>query len=117
MSKLSTPSIFIQPLLELTLSGTGSKTLSREGVMFIDVGGNIDDFITDKNEPTELFVRLCKTIAKAGAVVVSFNRYSGSGGPSHMLRNGALFQRMDAIMHPPKETLAYEYRVPVYRGP
>jgi hypothetical protein len=34
-----------------------------------------------------------------------------------MLRGDALFARMATIDQPPKETLAYEYRVPVYRGP
>jgi hypothetical protein len=117
MPTIPNPKIFVQPFLELTLAGTASKSLSSEGVMFIDVGGRIDDFITDKNEPTELLVRLCKRIAKAGAVVTSFQRYAGSGGASHMLRGDALFARMATIDQPPKETLAYEYRVPVYRGP
>jgi hypothetical protein len=110
------PSPFIQPFLELQLKGDGAKRLSPGGMLLIDVGGEIEKYITDDHEPTELLVDLCRGFAKAGAVVSVFNRYRGSAGPHIIMRHGALFYRMIDVENPPEEVLAYEYRAPKYNG-
>ncbi len=110
------PLPFVQPFLELTLVGDGRKRLSDEGTMFIDVGGKIDAYIQADNTPTALLIRLCDKIAKAGAVVSTYQRYTGSGGASHILRRGVLFRRVGEVETPGEHILAYEYRAPVYRG-
>lgn len=111
------PVPFKQPFLELTLAGDGAKKLSRDGILYIDVDGKIDKYITKEHVPTELLVELCRALAKAGAVVTEYARYKGSGGPNVVMRNGALFYRMNNVEHPPEEVFAYEYREPKYRGP
>ncbi len=110
------PSPFKQPFLELCLFGETVKKDSPFGsVWFIDVDGKIEKYITKDNKPTDLLLDLCRSIAKAGMVVKGFDRYKGSGGPSMLLRNGALFHRAGSIEDPEPTVLAYEYREPEYR--
>ena len=112
------PLPYKQPFLVLTLKGEKSKALncSDHGVVHIDVDGQIEKYITEDNEPTELLVTLCKAFAKSGAVVDSFGCYQGSAGPNMLLRNGVLFVRHKAIEEPPADVLAYEYQEPLFKG-
>jgi hypothetical protein len=112
------PLPFKQPFLTLDLVGDGRKKLncSDHGTMHIEVDGQIDKYITEYDEPTDLLIELCKAIAKSGAVVQSFGTYTGSAGPNMLLRNGVLFVRHSAIEKPPADVLAYEYKAPLFRG-
>lgn len=111
------PLPFVQPLLELTLAGDKAEDLAPGSSSFyIDVGGEIDMYITKANRPTDLLVDLCKAIARSGAVVTSYTRYEGSAGPNVIMRNGTLFYRMKSIEELDAKIFAYEYREPKYRG-
>jgi len=111
------PLPFAQPFLELTLGGEQLENVAPKGFLcLIDVGGQIEKYITKKNTPTRRLIDLCKSFAKAGVVVKTYTRYNGSAGPHAILRNGALFYRMDAFENPPEEVHAYQYRAPEYRG-
>jgi hypothetical protein len=107
------------PYLELTVFGEGLKTIEPEdkmhAVWFIDVGGKIEKYISD-GHPTDLLQALCKQIASGGIMVKSFSSYRGSGGPSHILRNGTLFRRIEFRENPDNNVFAYQSRVPTYRG-
>lgn len=112
------PSPFKQPFLELTIAGGGVPRISDNGSqLYIDVDGQIDKYITEDHQPTLRLVELCKSFAKAGVVVTEYARYVGSGGPSVIMRHGALFYRMRSVEDPPEDVFAYEYREPKYRGP
>ena len=110
------PIPFKQPYLELKLKGGEAENLAPNlSRLFIDVGGKIAKYITKDKQPTDLLIELCKSMAKAGAVVMTFGQYVGSAGPNAILRNGALFYRMGRFEEPPPEVLAYEFRMPTHR--
>ncbi|MBL8157930.1 hypothetical protein JNK62_00075 [bacterium] len=113
-------SAFKQPLLEVTVKGDGVKKAAgaaESSVWFIDVDGQIDQFISKNNTPKKPFIELCKKLARSGVVVTGFQPYKGSGGPNFLLRNGELFHRLSDLGTRSDTILSYEYRVPVYRGP
>lgn len=89
------PAPFVQPFLELW----GPYKPGIKNLLFIDVNGEIEKYITDKNEPTEELLRLCKLLQTRGYEIAFFARYGpgGNGGPDHILRNGALFARMQIL--------------------
>jgi hypothetical protein len=111
------PTPFRQPFLELELYGEGAKKLGVEHVMWlIDVNGRIEKYITEHYLPTRRLERLCRSLAKCGILVKSFQRYTGSAGPHVILRNGALFYRMNSIEAGISDVPAYAYTRPTYRG-
>lgn len=87
-----TPIPFKKPFLCLTI-----KKRRNKDRMWIDVGGKIRLYISPSNEPTEKLLELCKLLMSRGYRVLTFGKYTGSFGPSHILRCGALFSRMSVF--------------------
>lgn len=112
------PSPFRQPYLVLRVR-RGKR--ARWVDWWIDVDSQIHLYIRPwrPEEPTELLLELCRLLTSHGYVVGKYNSYVGSAGPSHILRNGALFRRMhdtfeqDADPDPAGKTVQH-FTPPVY---
>jgi hypothetical protein len=111
------PSPFKQPFLALSLTGEGAVAASGRNFpeWLVDVDGKIDLYITPENEATPLLEELCASLAHAGIRVRGFSTYEGSGGPSLMLRHGALFERMTSIENAELGEDSLAYFKPGYR--
>src|SRR3989338_11102279 len=94
------PSPFKQPFLVLHLS---PKQDCNEWT--IDVDGKIDLYLnnfknitgsgTDRSkDATQLMKEVARQLKARGVLVYRISMYKGSGGPSHILRNGGVFQRI-----------------------
>ncbi|MFA6458979.1 MAG: hypothetical protein WCV79_01095 [Candidatus Paceibacterota bacterium] len=59
----------------------------------MDINAEVKKYIQRK-KPTALLQTVCNHLAAHGYTVVKFGTYTGSAGPSHVLRNGAFFRRM-----------------------
>ena len=63
-----------------------------------DVDGRVGRFFHQRSmRPTELLLELCRNIEKGSSGrrrVISYGKYSGPSGPTHIFRNGVLFERM-----------------------
>ncbi len=111
------PVRFKQPFLSLILTGEGAKRFAKSSypACFIDVNGKVGLYITKDNKPTERLVNLCKAFARAGVRVRGFDHYTGSAGPSFLLRNGALFERNLEIENADLSESSLEYVEPGFR--
>lgn len=98
------PIRFKQPFLCIAFTTATQPEIIHENVWYIDVDGRIDKYLTRKGDwfspegknPKPLLIELCKMLASNGMKVVHFGTYNGSGGPTHILRCGALFHRMSS---------------------
>lgn len=126
------PSPFKQPFLVLHFKGDSSAT-----EWLVDVDGKIDLYIKDythikqlwknldDNDPrkggfivawnwqsqaTPFFQEIIAELVKFDAIVNRVHIYEGSAGPSHILRNGAFFRRVDMEQHPfkPKKRVPFD---------
>lgn len=84
------PAPFKQPFLTLRTRRAGRQAED----WFVDVDAQIQKYI-EKKKPTPLLQTICNHLAAHGYHVAQFGTYEGSGGPSHYLRNGAFFVRMN----------------------
>lgn len=84
------PCPFVQPLLEIRCNDPDGTCL------YIDVNGEIDAFMDPVTKTgTPALTTLCQTIRLIGFTPQYHHPYIGSGGPSHLYRNGVLFSRME----------------------
>ncbi len=104
------PCPFVQPFLMLTL-----KQKNRDGsniVWHIDVNGEMEKYLIggDPHEgshvnlianATDLLKEMIGQLAENGMHVARASTYTGSAGPSFVLRNGALFRctNLDEILY------------------
>lgn len=87
------PSPFRQPFLVLRVRrGKRGKQVD----WWIDVDSQVHEYFPPwkPEEPTKRLLELCRLLASRGYIVEKYKSYIGSAGPSHILRNGALFKRM-----------------------
>ena len=81
---------FVQPFLCISIVSQG-----EDQSWFIDIDGKIHQYISPKNKCRKALVELCKMLASNGFMVNYYGSYAGSAGPSHILRCGAIFSRMN----------------------
>ena len=94
----SNPSPFKQPFLVLIFDGDWKAG----GQWFVEVDGRIELYIRGEitasftnrwKDATELMRDIGEQFEAHGRPISSVGTYVGSGGPSHVLRNGAFFER------------------------
>lgn len=96
------PSPFKQPFLFIRF---GPNEYNGRGYgWYVDVDGKIGLYLKDPkttgsevnrmSDATDLMKDIVSQLAKQGKVVSSIGTYKGSAGPTHILRNGALFRRV-----------------------
>lgn len=92
------PSAFKQPFLVLIFDGDWKSG----GQWFVEVDGHIElyirgeaaaSFVNRWSDATDLMRAIGKQFEAHGRPISSVGTYVGSGGPSHVLRNGAFFER------------------------
>jgi len=97
------PSPFKQPFLALEV-----QNKENEEEWLIDVDGEVGKYV-ESEKPTEMLLALCEMMESVGYKVSHFRTYTGGSGPSHILRNGALFERMS-------DTFEQEPERPTFRA-
>lgn len=97
------PSPFIQPFLYLKVK----KNNGIYEVWWVDVGGKVKKYINCKRirhdettnylgQTTKLMEEIMASFRELGHEIAHLGSYTGTAGPSHILRNGAFFKRMAA---------------------
>jgi hypothetical protein len=76
---------------------------------FLDVDGDVEKYVRKKkdghqgeitdyrDQATPALEQLIDAFARHGWPIVHVGLYEGSGGPSHVLRNGAIFKRINLV--------------------
>ena len=113
---------FKQPFLVLYTNDTGAQ--SGDGSWYVDVNGEVSRYVDlerfEKTLPeglgmreiglrehdlrettTPVLKKLARELAENGIFIEAVGLYSGSAGPSHILRNGAVFSREVSLEIPP----------------
>lgn len=86
---------------------------------FVEVGGKTTLYLDSSSKSSELAVRatpllkeIARELASHGILITNVELYTGSAGPSHVLRNGVFFERLSSLNRPVYEQPDTEWMAP-----